>query len=188
MVVARVRVIAEASRLGVTLVVSPLPISLAQWTQSWIPTWKDIGSLAIMALPTEPEDEKPGTEEVPGRIGEERTIVAIDALRRDEAASVPNCLYPRGGRVDARTLLEEVFDIVPPLTFDLNPWIMAVELNPRDCALPRAKDESRRASARRAALESLLLEATGGWVSQAPSAPRGRVGMVTGKGPRANVH
>jgi hypothetical protein len=86
----------------------------------------------------------------------------IDALRRDDLAGVLLRNRHGFGRLDPRTLIELGFDVVPLLTSGLDWWVLAVELNARDCALQKAKCALRHASVRGAALEPLLLEAARG--------------------------
>jgi hypothetical protein len=58
--------------------------------------------------------------------------------------------------------MESGFDIVPLLISGLNGWVLAIELNARDCALREAELALVHASASDAAIEPLLLEAAGG--------------------------
>jgi hypothetical protein len=115
-----------------------------------------VRSLAVKAFLAELEGRKLRPEEVPGEMDDGRTVAMMDGLRRDD----PSELRPR--RLDPRTLLELGFDIVPLLTSGLNWWVLAVELNARDCALLEAELALQHATVRGSALEPLLLEAVGG--------------------------
>jgi hypothetical protein len=157
-VAAGVLATAKASELEATLDDSALQQNLAGRTHG---SYVD-RSLAVKAFLAELEGRKLRPEEVPGRCDDERTIAVIDALRRDDLASVLSWRHSGSPKLDPRTLIALGFDIVPLLTSGLSCWVMAVELNARDCALQEAKWALRHATVRGAALEPLLLEAVGG--------------------------